>query len=465
MEVRIRGSMIVVCLLAAGAAFAQTPTPKEEPDWRQVLQRLDRLEAQNKALVEEIRALREELAGKSVVASAPAPTPAPTEGMPTTAPLEERVGVLEQRTAEHEQSKIGTEHRMPVELTGMLLFNSFIDGRNASGTQAPLIAGVNPDASPLIGGTFRQSIFGLKFQGPKIFANGEVTGSVSVDLFGGTGVPLNQAVRLRVATLDLNWTNTTLSVAHDTPIIAPREPTSMAQVGVSPLTAAGNLWYWQPQIRLEQRFALGSSVGLKAQLGVIQTNEGAATTPSEYSSTLVATRPGFEGRFELWKRWSDNARIEIAEGFHASETHVGGEIVPSRIYSIDWLIRPFSKIDLTGTWFYNQNSTVLGGLRPGLLFAADGSIRPVTGTAEWAQLAFHATSRMTFNLYGGQASNHQTDIMAGSILNNRTIAANVIYKLSTNVLASFEMYQARTRYLGLGKFLVPHYDLALAYLF
>jgi hypothetical protein len=51
------------------------------------------------------------------------------------------------------------------------------------------------------------------------------------------------------------------------------------------------------------------------------------------------------------------------------------------------------------------------------------------------------------------------------LLSNRTIAGNIIYKLGTNVLASFEAYQARTQYLGLGKFLVPHYDLALAYLF
>ena len=460
----IRGSILIFWAVAGGALFAQTPAPKEEPDWRKVLERLDRLEEQNKELVQEIHALREELAGKRAVAAA-APAAAGAASPAAAAPLEERVGVLEQRTAEHELSKIETEHRMPVQLTGMLLFNSFIDGRNASGTQAPLVAGTSPDTSPLAGGTFRQSIFGLKFQGPKIFADGDVTGSVSVDLFGGSGVPLNQAVRLRVATLDLNWANTTVSFAHDTAIIAPREPTSMAQVGVSPLTAAGNLWYWQPQIRVEERFAFGPSMGLKAQFGVIQTNEGAATTPSEYTSSLVSTRPGFEGRFELWKRWSDNARIEIAEGFHASETHVGGLIVPSRVYSIDWLIRPFARIDLTGTWFYNQNSTVLGGLRPGLLFASDGTIRPVTGTAEWAQLAFHATRRMTFNFYGGQASNHQTDLLAGSILSNRTIAGNVIYKLSTNVLASFEVYQARTQYLGLGKFLVPHYDLALAYLF
>jgi len=50
------------------------------------------------------------------------------------------------------------------------------------------------------------------------------------------------------------------------------------------------------------------------------------------------------------------------------------------------------------------------------------------------------------------------------ILSNRTIAGNIIYKLGTNVLTSFEVYQARTNY-GFTTRLVPHYDLALAYLF
>src|SRR5205085_7194936 len=117
-----------------------------------------------------------------------------------------------------------------------------------------------------------------------------------LDLFAGTGVPLNQALRLRVATIDLNWTNTTLSVAHDKPIIAPREPTSLALVGVSPLTAAGNLWFWQPQVRVEQRFHFGDMAGLRAQIGVIQTNEASAIVPSEYLGSLAATRPGLEGR-------------------------------------------------------------------------------------------------------------------------------------------------------------------------
>ena len=450
----VQGRQLLLVWIAALPILAQSPP---EPDWRRVVERLERLEEQNKQLLSEVRALREELSGKR------APEAAPEQ--PSAPPLTERVEVLEQRSSDHEQSKLESEHRMPVQLSGMLLFNAFVNGRNASGAQMPLVAGLTPDASPITGGTFRQSILGFKFQGPKIFAGGDVTGSVSLDLFAGSGVPLNQALRLRVATVDLNWANTTLSVAHDKPLVAPREPVSLAQTGVSPLTAAGNLWFWQPQIRVEQRFHFGDSTGLRAQLGVIQTNEASATVPNDLLSTLASTRPGLEGRFELWHQSGTGARIEIAPGFHVSRTHVAGQILPSRVYSVDWLIRPFSRVDLTGSWFYNQNSTILGGLRPGLLFLPNGVIRPVTGSAEWAQLTIRATRRATLNFYGGQASNHASDVRTGNILSNRTWAGNIIYKLGTNVLASFEVYQARSQYVDLGRRLVPHYDLALAYLF
>ena len=68
-------------------------------------------------------------------------------------------------------------------------------------------------------------------------------------------------MRLRTAAISLDWKNTSLLFGQDKPIISPRDPTSLAQVGVSPLTGAGNLWLWQPQIRLEQRFSLGENCG------------------------------------------------------------------------------------------------------------------------------------------------------------------------------------------------------------
>ena len=98
----------------------------------------------------------------------------------------------------------------------------------------------------------------------------QVNGSVFFDFYGGEGTSLDHIARLRTADIQLDWTNTSVMVGQDKPLIAPRDPFSLAQVGVSPFTAAGNLWLWSPQVRVEQRFKFGDDSGLRAQLGLYE---------------------------------------------------------------------------------------------------------------------------------------------------------------------------------------------------
>jgi hypothetical protein len=446
------------CLLMAACA-AGSLSAQQQPELKQVIDRLDRLEAQNRELMTEIRALRQQLA-----ASQPAPAP---ESAPQTAeaetppqPLNERVEVNERRIADLDQSKVSSEHRLPVTLTGMLLFNTFLNGRGAGGADNPTV--VPPNGRQASGGaTFRQSVIGLKLNGPGLVGGGKVTGAAYMDFFGG-GTGLNQTVRLRVATLDATWKNTTLGLAFDKPIIAPREPDSLAQVGVSPLTAAGNLWLWQPQVRVEQRISLSEQSGLRAQFGVYQTSEGGTGLATEYPD-LARARPGYQGRFEFWAQ-SGNRRIEIAPGFHASSTRVLGQSVPSRIFSIDWLIRPAARVDFTGTFFHGENTGVIGGLRQGVSVINDQA-RAVAATGGWGQVTFRATQRASFNFFGGQEDDRNRDLRIGGVAKNQGYGANIIYRLGSNILTSFESSQTRTTYLGSRTVINPHYDLAFAYLF
>src|SRR5882724_2532311 len=112
-------------LLVAGSLTAQ-----QQPDLRQVIERLDRLESQNRELMTEIVALRQQLAAAQ-------PTPADA-GQPAAAevppqPLSERVEIAERRLAELDQVKVSSEHRLPLTFTGMLLFNTFWNGKEAGG--------------------------------------------------------------------------------------------------------------------------------------------------------------------------------------------------------------------------------------------------------------------------------------------------------------------------------------------
>lgn len=437
------------------AFAARSLSAQQQPELQQVIERLDRLEAQNRDLMAEIRALRLQLAAaqpSAEVASQTAETEAPPQ------PMAERVEVAERRIVDLDQTKISSEHRLPVTLTGMLLFNSFLNGKGSGGADNPVV--LPPNGGQASGGaTFRQSVIGLKVDGPGVVGGGKVTGAIYMDFFGG-GTGLNQTVRLRVATLDAAWKNTTLGLAFDKPIIAPREPDSLAQVGVSPLTGAGNLWLWQPQVRVEQRFSLTEQTGLRAQFGVYQTSEsGTGLTAPD----LARARPGYQGRFEFWAK-SGSRRIEIAPSFHVSSTRVLGQSVPSRIFSIDWLIRPAARVDVTGTFFHGENTGVIGGLRQGVSLI-NGQARAVGATGGWAQFTFRASRRATFNFYGGQEDDRNRDLSPGAVGKNQGYGANIIYRLGSNILTSFESSQMRTTYLGSKTVINPHYDLAFAYLF
>jgi hypothetical protein len=354
---------------------------------------------------------------------------------------------------------------MPVTLTGMVLFNGFINGRASGGAQNPLAASLS-DSVSRGGASLSQSIIGLRFRGPRIPGGGQVRGSLDLDLWGGTSSSLNHLVRMRVATIAIDWKNTSVMVGQDKPLIAPRDPDSLAQVAFSPLTAAGNLWVWQPQARFEQRFALGDNAGLKAQASVYQTNEPAGSAGPLYQATLSPARPALEGRFEFWSQIASGARIEIAPGFHISETHVAGMSVPSRLFTIDWMLQPFAKVRVTGTFFQGRNAAGVGGLRQGFtLSSGTDRFMAVPTAGGWAQVAYLATPRLTFNAYGGQESNPARDLLPGQITRNFVYAGNTQYRLGPNVLLGFEANQVRTTYVGGILRLVNHYDLALAYLF
>lgn len=449
------------CLLwvacAAGSLRAQQPS-----DLKAIVDRLDQLEAQNRELMTEIRALRMQLAAGQPASAEAAPVadaaPAGAETAPQ--PIAERVEIAERRLAELEQSKVSSEHRLPLTFTGMLLFNAFANGKGSGGADNPTLAPPNGTQGSA-GATFRQSVIGLKLDGPNLIGGGKVTGSVYMDFFGG-GTGLNQTVRLRVSTLDATWKNTTLGLAFDKPIIAPREPDSLAQVGVSPLTAAGNLWLWQPQVRVEQRISLTEQAGWRAQFGVYQTAESGTGLSAEYPD-LARSRPGYQGRFEFWGQ-SGSRRIEIAPGFHASSTRVIGQSVPSRIFSIDWLIRPAARVDFTGTFFHGENTGVIGGLRQGVS-VINGRAHAVGATGGWAQFTFRATKRASFHIYGGQEDDRNRDLGLGAVGKNQGYGSNIMYRLGSNILTSFEASQVRTTYLGSGTRINPHYDLAFAYLF
>jgi hypothetical protein len=433
---------------------------QDKTELQQILDRLDHLEQENHQLADEVHALRTELAvARGQVGPSPAAPTAPA------APLDERVQVAEQRIADLSQEKVEASQRFPLSLSGMVLFNAFLNGKNAAGDEDPVVAS-STSGPATNGATLAQTVLGLRYQSPNALWGAAVSGSVFFDFYGGSGTSLDQIARLRTADIRLDWANTSVMVGQDKPLIAPRDPFSLAQVGVSPFTAAGNLWLWSPQARVEERFKLGNDSGLRAQLGLYEMG-GIYAQNTGYPASNVGSSagPALEGRFEFWHRFSEHTRIELAPGFHTAQTTENGFSVPSRLVSFDWFANPWEKIEFTGTFYSGENIAGLGTIGPGYVFLGPTLVRPVQSMGGWAQLAWLATPKLTFHLIAGQTNNQASDVAEGLIYKNQGYAANLVYRIAPNVLFSLEGMQLRTSYVGSGTRLNNHYDLGVAYLF
>jgi hypothetical protein len=456
---RSRAALIFPFVVATAAA--QTPA-EDSSAVRQILERLDRLEQQNRELTEEVRALRRDLAVSHGSSESAQPKTATAGG--AAEDLAERMDVQERRLEEQAQTKLESSQHMPVRITGMALFNAFLNSRPSGGLNEPVVA--RPSGGALSGGaTLRQTILGLDFRGPEIFGGGKIHGFINMDFFGGSGEPYDSLFRIRTAGLEFKWANTSVMFGQDKPLIAPREPNSLAQVGISPLTGAGNLWLWQPQARVEQRFHLDESTTFRAQASLLETREDYGYVPPAYASSLQSSRPALEGRFSLAHSLDDERRIEIGSGFHASTTHVAGTTVPSRIFALDWFANPWRKLEFSGAFFRGSNVANIGGIGQGFSIMSQEYVTGVHADGGWGQISFLLTPRLTLNLFGGEQQNRGRDLGTSGIAKNGAYAANLMYRLAPNVIVSFESGQLRTDRLGVGNRLNNHHDLGLAYLF
>ena len=437
-----------------------------QPDLAQILERLDKLERDNRALSEEVRSLRARLDSTGDSKTTPSADletvpGADTPGtLPSPATVEEKLDIQGKRIDEQEQTKVEASQKFPIRLTGMALFNAFMNSKQNGGTEYPVVASA-PGAG-LAGATLRQTIIGLDFRGPGTFWGGNVHGSVYMDFSAGA---TNSAMRLRTGSIEIDWKDRNVMVGLEKPIFNPREPSSLAQLAVSPLTGSGNLWLWLPQVRVEQDFSFARSTGLRAQMGVVQTHETGPYPGSTFTGTVEASRPALEGRYEFYHNLDDERRLEIASGFHTSQTHVAGTSVASNLFSLDWFFNPWRRLEFTGAFYSGQNVAPLGeGYQQGFGIYYH-RVEPVHSMGGWAQITLHVAPRLDFHLFSGQQDDRNSDLDAGRIGKNLLFGGNLYYHLAPNVILGLETTQLRTAYIGQGIRINNHYDLALGYLF
>ena len=126
--------------------------------------------------------------------------------------------MLASQVAEEHQTKVESESKYKVKISGIVLFNAFSNRGAVDVVDLPKLA-LGSEASGTVGAAVRQSILGLQVFGPDL-AGAATSASISADFFGGYpadqpyGTTLGIA-RLRQASAHLDWPNTTLVIGQE----------------------------------------------------------------------------------------------------------------------------------------------------------------------------------------------------------------------------------------------------------
>ncbi len=268
---------------AGQTAVLETPEEKVEQLTAAVAQAQIQMEAYQKQLLD----LRQQLAAlQQQMKSGGAPSAAATDtatsnASDTTAAatmsaaveeLRERQTIAESQIATLDTIKVETQSKYPLKVSGLLLFNSFVNTRQVDISASPAYALSGPGSTGL---SLRQTVLGLDARGPHLLGATSVA-DLRVDFFANntqSNYAASGVVRLRTAHAALDWPNTQAFIELDRTILQPNEPSSLVSVAQPELAWAGNLWNWIPQIGMSHQFAFSDSSRIKAQAALIDTSD------------------------------------------------------------------------------------------------------------------------------------------------------------------------------------------------
>jgi hypothetical protein len=482
MRTFLHTAAIVICCSALGLAqeaLAQAAPAAPEQELARVSRELQETRAElseSRRQIEELRqgleALRSQVQNQ-VPANEAAPAPAeaaPVQSAtvqpgpvhppePTVSAADQDPSFLSAKVAELHQDKVESKSKYPVRISGLILFNAYGNHGVLDAQDLPSLAypGGSSISSGGVGGTLAQTLLGVDVQGPRLLG-AETSGSAEVD-FGGGIPPIEYGaatgiIRLRTATVHLDWVKTSINIGQDVPFFSPLNPTSYATVESPALSWSGNLWVWTPQIEVQHRFTLSDDSQFVVQAGVLDPfTEEIPQFQGRIASAGEESRvPALAGRI-AWDR-SAATRYPFAVGlggYRAKQRYLPFPQVDSWTLNADAKIALGRYFALSGEGYRGQAA---GGLGGGIWTSVSypdptpqhSGIHALASAGGWVQLKATPTERFEINGAVGQDENFAHDFVKfpyaadGStpLKKNRTELVNFIYKPNSLLLFALE---------------------------
>ncbi len=435
--------------------------------------------AENTALQERLHNLQAQLASASQGSAAPISAPPSTAASieqkqpstetaperPTSPSLQEQLDLLAGKIDEQYQTKVESGSKYRVRLSGIALFNAFDNRGSVDNIDVPhlVTAGVSGQPQKSVGATLRQSLLGLEAFGPDL-AGAKTSAQIQFDFAGGfSGLPNGVdfgIMRLRTATLHLDWANTSVVVGQDNLFFAPLAPSSLASLATPALSYTGNLWSWTPQVRVEHHFALSTDSDVSLQAGVLDPLTGefpAATYFRLPQAGELSGLPAFASRLAYTNKSFSEPLTVGAGGYYSRQDWGFGRTVNGWAATADISV-PLGHLFSASGEFYRGNA--IGGLGAaqnrsivwsGDLSAPSAVVRGLDDMGGWAQLKFKPVSKLEFNVAAGQDSAFRNEVLSlpgrdynGTLSSNRGALANFIYHPRSDLVFSAEYDRLHT---------------------
>jgi hypothetical protein len=353
-----------------------------------------------------------------------------------------------------------------IDFTGQILINGFYNNARVNNSDVPqfALADTNPVSGG--GGTLRQTRLGLLVTEPDVLG-GMGSAEVDVDFFGGqpaAGGRTFPVLRLRRALATVSWSKTEMLLGQEAPLVAGRDPRTLASVGIPGFAGAGNLWLWIPQARLGFETGVTLRLGLQGAVLAPTTNGNSGAFLTQPDSAERTGRPFLQGRLKLgWGPTDDPS--EIAFGGHIGwirgfDATTQDSIVQSSAFTVDARFA-LGEIEILGEAFMGQALGVLGGGGVGQSVGLNGV--PVRTVGGWGQLNLKLRRTITVGGGCGIDDPDDVDLLAAGARQNFVCAGNLEWR-SGPLAFGLELRRLETEYTN-GDFTATHVNVAAAWKF
>ncbi len=403
--------------------------------------------------------------------SAMAPVASSTQADKRLASIEETSQVLESQVRTQDQTKVESTSKYRVRLSGLVLLNLFSNRGAVDNLDFPTYAAPTNvyGANSTFGATLRQSELGLEVFGPQ-WGGAKTSGQLQFDFGGGfpsaaldginTGL-----VRLRTASMRLDWGRTSIIGGQDGLFISPLSPTSFASLVIPSLGYSGNLWAWTPQVRVEHRFDLRDDQNMTIQAGFMDnvTGEPSYGSHRQPQAGESSSQPAYAVRTGWNKTLGGRALSLGASGYYSRQNWGYGWEVDGWAAMTDWRIPVTSRVEISGEFYRGRGVGGLGGgIGQSIIFSGSpqdpaSDFRPIDSAGGWSQVKFWANSRLEFNVAFGVDSPFAEDIHAFAspigyyptvLASNRSSLFNFVYRPRADLLFSGEYRHLHTTEIG-----------------